>query len=345
MIHKTICCLTSNHLLSQAEHLCADIYRHINVQVAIATGADFPIQNYDVILYVHSKDALSDSTVRSLLKKASDMNKIFLPVIIGGSFFGNLILRLKYNGPNLRTSFLTTRKRKHLFEVFNRIAAYSGIKLVGDPLGANCVFTTDHNCKLIRAGVTIAELKANQPTTVRLYYGSHKIIVQALADETIRKQYSVRISSIDDEQEYSIFLGYMVSFMSDFDCFVYQNKRLVGSILSNKFTTLSLLQGKSKIQFQIESSRIKNRYDHTLRWNGKDSKITIKLKKKILGNTDGYGISRSDYAAYRQMSAQREALKRKLWQLPPKEQKKINIEIEKIDSKLDKLKQRINKEK
>ena len=45
------------------------------------------------------------------------------------------------------------------------------------------------------------------------------------------------------------------------------------------------------------------------------------------------------------MSAQKEALQKKIWRLPPKEQKKLQIEIDKIDTKINKLKQRINKDK
>lgn len=155
----------------------------------------------------------------------------------------------------------------------------------------------------------------------------------------------MNVDSIDCTYNYSLFVGKIVTFFSDFDCFVYQNTRLVGSLTANKPTSISLLHCRRKIRFQVESSRLRNKYDHAVQWNGSEDNIKVKLKKRFVGKTDSFGISKSDYATYRQMSAQKEALQKKIWRLPPKEQKKLQIEIDKIDTKINKLKQRINKDK
>lgn len=345
MIYNTICCITSESLFKQAELLCLDIQKYLNVKVDIANTKDFPIQNFDVILYVHSQKSSQSYLADTLLKIASDLNKTFVPVIVDSSFWGDLLIEFGFRGPNLRTPFLSIRKRKDLFEMYNRIASYSGVKLVGDPVGAKYTLVSDYDCKIHRSGETIAEVKANQPTTINLYYGCHKLVAIPKVDKKIKKEFALIVDTIDCTYNYSLFVGKNVTFFSDFDCFVYQNTRLVGSLTANKPTTISLLHCKSKIRFQVESSRLRNKYDHAVQWNGSEDSIKVKLKKRFVGKTDSFGISKSDYATYRQMSAQKEALQKKIWRLPPKEQKKLQIEIDKIDTKINKLKQRINKDK
>jgi len=206
MVYKTICCISSNGNYSHAEKLCLDIKKYLGVSITMANSADFPVQDYDVVLYVHSKESLSDTTVCNLLIQAYNLNKTFLPVIIGGTYFHNLILKFKYNGPNLRTSFLSIKNRNKLFELYNRIASLSGVKLVGDPIGAKFICRTDYDCKLIRSNTVIAELKANVATTINLYYGSHKIIALSKADKKIKKDFFISVDNIDQ---------YIVNFCSN----------------------------------------------------------------------------------------------------------------------------------
>lgn len=150
---------------------------------------------------------------------------------------------------------------------------------------------------------------------------------------------------IDKTTNYNIHLGIPVTFISDYECLVYQNKRIVGSLPANRQTEISLLEGKSKIRFQSEVSHLRNRFDVTIHWNGKDSLIKVKLKNQVFGKGIGSGATKSKADTFRQLNVQKEALQRKMWSMPPRERKKIQIEIDKIEDKINKLKQSINTDK
>lgn len=65
--------------------------------------------------------------------------------------------------------------------MYYRIASYSGVKLVGDPLGAKYNLVSDYDCKINRSGVTIAEVKLiNQQQSTFIMVVTNLLLFQKL---------------------------------------------------------------------------------------------------------------------------------------------------------------------
>ena len=81
---KSFCCISSKKDWQDSLQLCKRVKEMIGINISVLNSSDTTI-DYDVVIYIHSKHAIADLQVLKWLKEASDLNKTFIPVIIGGN--------------------------------------------------------------------------------------------------------------------------------------------------------------------------------------------------------------------------------------------------------------------
>ena len=159
---KSFCCISSKKDWQDSLQLSKRVKEMIGINISVLNSSDTTI-DYDVVIYIHSKHAIADLQVLKWLKEASDLNKTFIPVIIGGNIISNKYLEFKYNGPNLRTVFIHLSNNNDRFEFMDRLASIAGLSLNGDVVGATVSLESDVKAKVYRNSEHIADLEANEP--------------------------------------------------------------------------------------------------------------------------------------------------------------------------------------
>lgn len=160
MSYNLISCICSYKDIDKVHDFLDDIYSRSSLSIRISDTEDSVISS-DVILYVHSANCLNDETVSSFLRIAYNVNKTFIPFILGGNAITNSYLRGRYDGPNLRTDFIFLNNKENLNEFYSRLYSITGKELIGDAYGIDVIFDVDLDCKVFKNGTTVAELKAD----------------------------------------------------------------------------------------------------------------------------------------------------------------------------------------
>ena len=93
-MNKSICCISSKKEWQECNQLCALVKDKTGITVSALTSLSSTV-DYDVVVYIHSKYATEDAQVAKWLKEASDLNKTFVPVLLGGNVLSNKILIYK----------------------------------------------------------------------------------------------------------------------------------------------------------------------------------------------------------------------------------------------------------
>jgi len=181
MNSKIVSCICSINDTEQVQDFLNDILCRSNILVSIVDKEDAVISS-DIIIYVHSSNCISDTSVLNLLTVASHVNKTFIPIILGGNTVSNTYLKSRYSGPNLRTDFLCLNSHTSYNEFYEKIYAFSGLSMTGDAYGIDVIFKVDLDCKVYKDNVCIAELKNDEngqsircfPSTQVLHFQSTK---------------------------------------------------------------------------------------------------------------------------------------------------------------------------
>ena len=88
---KSFCCISSKKDWQDSLQLCKRVKDKTGIIISVLNSSDSTV-DFDAVLYIHSKSAIEDSQVSKWLKEASDLNKTFIPVIIGGNIISNKFL-------------------------------------------------------------------------------------------------------------------------------------------------------------------------------------------------------------------------------------------------------------
>ena len=192
---KKICCISSIEVTSQVQEMLNLIRKHTKVNTILITPSE-SIMDFDVVIFVLSKDALSDEFVLNNLKEASDLNKTFVPVILGGNFFTNWLLKKRYQGPDLRTPFLSLTKEDDMFAFMQQLASLGGSKILGDAYGIEAEFNVDLDCNVLRNNEFIAESNTSKSIKVTLYKGKHKLIFQSKKYPDLSTELKIKVKKM-----------------------------------------------------------------------------------------------------------------------------------------------------
>ena len=192
---KKICCICSVEDTSQVQEMLNLIRRYTKVNVILITSSE-SIVDFDVMVFVLSKDALADEKVLQYIKEASDLNKTFIPVIIGGSFFTNWLLKKRYHGPDLRTPFLSLNKEDDMFVFMQQLASFGGSKILGDAYGIDAEFNVDLDCKVLRNDEFIAESNNSNLIKITLFKGIHRLIFQSKKYPDLSTEVKLKVKSL-----------------------------------------------------------------------------------------------------------------------------------------------------
>lgn len=192
---KKICCICSIEATSQVQEMLNLIRRYTKVNTILITPSE-SIVDFDVVIFVLSKDALSDEFVLNNIKFASDLNKTFVPVIIGGNFFTNWLLKKRYQGPDLRTPFLSLKKDDDMFAFIQQLASFGGSKILGDAYGIDVEFNVDLDCKVLRNDVFIAESNPSKLVKITLYKGNHRLIFQSKKYPDLSTEVKIKVKNL-----------------------------------------------------------------------------------------------------------------------------------------------------
>ena len=248
-MNKSICCISSKRDWHLGYQLCKRVKDKTGIEITVLNSSDTTV-DFDVVVYIHTKNAIEDPQILNWLKEASDLNKTFIPVIIGGNWLSNKLEILKYKGPNLRSSFLQLRKDEDYYELCNYLTSFVGKELIGDAYGAIVDFVFDVDCKILKDKVVIAEVPANIKTPVTLYLGTHNLICQPVIDSLMGKEEVVEIKDLNKRLSIEYNFCERVAVSSDLKCDVYQNDRLLARINPKDTCHLPLIAGLSNIRFQ-----------------------------------------------------------------------------------------------
>lgn len=175
---KKICCVCSQDISSQTEELLLMIREYTKNKITLISPSE-SIADFEVVVFVLSKESRHDESVALQLKEASDLNKTFIPVILGGNWFTTWLLKRKYKGPDLRSPFLSLNKDKHMYSFMQQLASSGGSKILGDVYGCEVVFNVDLDCKVFRDDEVIAETGNSHSLKITLYKGQHKLKFQS----------------------------------------------------------------------------------------------------------------------------------------------------------------------
>lgn len=248
-MNKSICCISSKRDWHLGYQLCKRVKDKTGIEITVLNSSDTTV-DFDVVVYIHTKNAIEDPQLLNWLKEACDLNKTFIPVIIGGNWLSNKLEILKYKGPNLRSSFLQLRKDEDYYELCNYLTSFVGKELIGDAYGATVDFLFDVDCKILKDNIIIAEIPANIKTPVTLYYGKHSLIFQPIIGSLTGKKEVVEIKDLNERLSIEFNFCERVAVSCDLICDVYQNGRLMARINPDDTCLLPLIAGLSKIRFQ-----------------------------------------------------------------------------------------------
>ena len=251
---KSFCCISSKKDWQDSLQLSKRVKEMIGINISVLNSSDTTI-DYDVVIYIHSKHAIADLQVLKWLKEASDLNKTFIPVIIGGNIISNKYLEFRYNGPNLRTVFIHLSNNNDRYEFMDRLASIAGLSLNGDVVGATVSLESDVKAKVYRNSEHIADLEANEPFYINLYLGEHTLDFKCASDASLSCQKKIQIDDTHGKHSISVSFYRKCDILSDMHCNVFQNGKFLGEVMANQETSYNLLCGKSIVAFEcIEDS-------------------------------------------------------------------------------------------
>ena len=197
-VQKKICCIAAADVQQEVRTLLDDIRSRIRLAIPIL-GKNNSVVDYEVAIFVLSGEAKQDECVNVLLKEASDLNKIFLPVILGGNWWKSWLLKRRYKGPDLRAPFFELRKEAQVIEFFRQIVGYSGSKICGDVYGSMFEFNVDSDCKVFRNNELIAETVNSHNIEIVLYPGVHKLVFRSIIYPELSEVVKIKVKNFNSE--------------------------------------------------------------------------------------------------------------------------------------------------
>lgn len=203
---KKICCICSEGVADQANELISLVHKYTGIDVELLLSTE-SVVDYEVAIFVLSKDALKDDTVARHLKEASDLNRTFIPVIVGGNMLSSWLLEKKYKGPNLRTEILHLRKDDQMLAFMKQLASYGGTEIHGDVYGAQVEILADLPYRIIRDKDIIAETGDPRDLKIYLYKGVHKLTLQSIEYPEMTHEITVKVKKISSPQRIGVVIA------------------------------------------------------------------------------------------------------------------------------------------
>ena len=257
---KKICCIASSDSLSDTENLLKEIRSRIKVDIPLLKSYH-SVMNYEIVVFVLSKGSTNNVDIRRKIKEACDLNKIFLPIIIGGNWWKSWYLLHKYRWPNFHTDVYLLNNMKSIQKFYTQLMSFSGAHISGDPFGKTFIFITDKDCKIIRNQEVIAEISSNVPQDVTLFKGKHCLQLHCKEFDVI-KSLDICVDILDNEQKEVIKIRFVssIKIRASLNCSLYEDDRFISEISNNQETVIYLLPGKHKLKFLHPIYKNLNRY-------------------------------------------------------------------------------------
>jgi len=276
---KRICCITSENAQNEVKVLLDEIQSRIHLTIPILSTHE-SIIDYEVVIFVLSNSAINDFDLNKQLQEASGLNKIFLPIIIGGNWWKDWLLKRKYKGPDLHTGIYSLRKVSHMLSFYTQLMSFSGATIIGDPFGCVYTFRSDVDCQIIRNHDIIAEIYSGESKNVTLYLGNHKLKLQSVALD-LEKDVNIHVDDIDNNEETIIEMKFIpdIKITSSIDCSIHENNEFLTYIQSGEEKILKLLPGHHKLKFQHPLHKNLNRYINVKIKVNEDKKIVYEFPK------------------------------------------------------------------
>ena len=264
MDNKKICCIADIDIKPKVMVLLEEIQSRINLTIPLLGDNDSVVE-YEVVIFVLSNGAHNNPSIQTLLKEASDLNKIFLPSIIGNVLIKNWLLKRKFAKIDFHSPYYYLNNVKDMLIFYTQLMSFSGSTVVGDPFGRVYTFNADTDCQIIRNHDVIAEITAGQSRDVTLYLGKHKLKITTTALD-LTKELDLSVNDIENTEKITIDTKFIpeVKITSSMDMSIIEGKQLLTDIKENKATIIKLTPGKLKFQHPIHKNL--NRY------------ITVKIK-------------------------------------------------------------------
>lgn len=260
-MERKICCIHACDVEREVKALLDDIRFRIHQTIPVLLPHD-SVAGYEVFVFVLSPAALTDSRLERRLKEVSDLNRIFLPVIIGGNSFTNWLLKKRYKGPNLRAGFYTLQKEEHRLRFYAQLMSYAGAVVTGDTFGQIFRFSSGVACKLLRNNEVIAELPGGgKSQDVTLFCGEHalKFVCDSLK---CTKELTLSVGHIDNSDLRTIDVKFCsdVILFSNINYAVYDDNALIAELVANTSAMVYLPPGRHKLRFIHPLHKNLNRY-------------------------------------------------------------------------------------
>lgn len=201
-----VCCICSQSTIGIARDLLALVHKHTGVSVHLLSPGD-SVADYEVVLYVLSKDSMKDEAVTAQLVEASHLNKTFIPVIPGGNWFSSWLMERRYKGPDLRSPILHLRKDDQMHAFMQQLASYSGTNISGDFYGAEIEISVDLECRILRDGNIIAESGHTGGLSIFLYKGTHKLTLRSTKYPELSEEIKIKVRKIPSSQKINVKLA------------------------------------------------------------------------------------------------------------------------------------------
>lgn len=266
MNSKKICCIASSDIDQKVRELLDEIQSRIHLTIPVLVPND-SVVDYEVVISVLSDGARNDNDVLTLLKEASNLNKIFLPIIFSGSTLKNWFLKRRFKGPDLRAPYYSLNKTQNMLSFYSQLMSLSGSAVVGDPFGKVYTFLSDQDCQIIKNHDVIAEIKGGQSQNVTLYLGRHKLKIKC-GSLDLTKDLTINVDNLETADDVAVNTRFIpdVKITSSMDFALYEGKEYITDVSSTQDTIIKLTPGSHKLKFQHPVHKNLNRY------------ITIKIK-------------------------------------------------------------------
>lgn len=260
MDNKKICCIADTDIKSKVMVLLEEIQWRINLTIPLLSDNDSVVE-YEVVIFVLSNGARNNPSIQTLLKEASDLNKIFLPSIIGNGLIKNWLLKRKFAKNNFHSPYYYLNNVKDMLLFYTQLMSFSGSTVVGDPFGRVYTFYADTDCQIIRNQDVIAEISAGQSIDVTLYLGKHRLKITTTALD-LTKELDLSVNDIENSEKITIDTKFIpeVTITSSIDMSIIEGKQFLAAIRENEATIIKLLPGTHKLKFQHPIHKNLNRY-------------------------------------------------------------------------------------
>lgn len=277
---RRICCIASSDSLSDTENLLKEIRSRIKIDIPLLKSYQSVIK-YDIFVFVLSKGAINNADIRRQVKEACDLNKTFLPIIIGGNWWKSWYLLHKYRWPNFHSDVYLLNNMKSIKKFYTQLMSLAGAHISGDPFGKTFVFITDKDCKIIRNQEVIAEVASNVPQDVTLFIGNHCLQLYCKEFDVI-KSLNICVDTLDNEQKEVVTISFVssIKIRASLNCSLYEEDRFISKISKNQETVIYLLSGKHKLKFLHPKHKNLNRYITIRTTAGEDKGIIYDFPQK-----------------------------------------------------------------